>query len=203
MLDMKHPPERRKAISAFEFAFTLFGLVLGLALTVVLAGFVGVLKARTSQPGEQIAIRFGLLTPLLAAIVVTDLMSFWISAWYLRDSIVINQPVLLLGTVIISIYFVTASLIFPDQPTLWPDLDDWFDRHKGQIGIGVGIANVGFSLGPILAGSQTWRDVPIMQYVYVSLMLLLTMTRQRWQSGAVLIALALLLAWGLLGLPTI
>jgi len=46
-------------MSTFEFAFTLFALVLGLALTEVLGGFVRVLKARTESASTDVRIRLG------------------------------------------------------------------------------------------------------------------------------------------------
>lgn len=188
-------------MSAFEFAFTLFGLVLGLALTAVLAGFVGVLKARTSTPRETLPVRFGWLTPLLAAVVVVDLITFWIASWNVRENIVVTTPVLLFGTALTSIYFVTASLIFPDNPEKWPDLDVWFDSHKRQISAGIVVANIGFSVVTMIGTQAPWTAVPVMQYAYILLMLSLTMTRRRWQSLTVLILLSALLVWPLVGLP--
>lgn len=190
-------------MSAFEFGFTLFGLVLGLALTAVLAGFAGVLKARSSLPDEQTTIRFGWLTPMLALIVVVDLITFWLSAWGLREVVQINLPVLIVGAALTSIYFVTASLIFPDQPALWPDLDEWFDRHKGQIGGGIAVANIGFSITPIMLGKGSWGAIPIMQYAYIVLVASLRVTRHRWQSLTILIGLLLLIFWSVAGLPII
>ena len=124
-------------MSAFEFAFTLFGLILGLALTAVLAGFVSVLKARSSAPGEAVAIRVGWLTPLVALVVIFDLITFWLAAWNLRENVVVTLPLLLFGAALTSIYFVTASLVFPDHPERWADLDQWFDAHKAQIAAGI------------------------------------------------------------------
>lgn len=79
-------------MSAFEFSFTLFGLVLGLALTAVPAGFVSVLKARSSVPGEAVVIRVGWLTPLMALVVTFDLITFWLATWKLRDNIDVTLP---------------------------------------------------------------------------------------------------------------
>ena len=44
-------------MTAFDFAFTLFGLVIGLAFAEVLKGGVGVLKARSASPGSELRIR--------------------------------------------------------------------------------------------------------------------------------------------------
>ena len=190
-------------MSAFEFAFTLFGLVLGLALTAVLAGFVGVLKARTSTPGVTLPVRIGWLTPVLAAVVVSDLITFWLAAWGVRESVVVTEPALLFGAAVTSIYFVTASLIFPDNPEKWPDLDLWFDLHKGQIGFGIVAANIGFSIADVVGRQLTWTSIPLVQYTYLLLMLSLTITRRRWQSLTVLLLLLAIVVWSVLGLPAI
>jgi len=186
----------------FEFAFTLFGLVLGLAITAVLSGFVGVLKARSSRPNEHLTIRIGWLTPLLAFVVISDLITFWLLAWNLRDFIAVNQMFLTVGAVLSALYFVVASLIFPDDPKMWPNLDDWFDRHKGQIGAGIGMANIGYAIiSSIEAG--TFGRIPLFHYAYVLLMLSLVFTRRRSHSMIALVAVAALLCWSFLGLPVV
>ena len=68
-------------MSAFDLVFALFGLLLGLALCEVLAGFARVLKLkRGARP-----VRIGWLTPLLGLFVMQDLTSFWGIAFMARD----------------------------------------------------------------------------------------------------------------------
>jgi hypothetical protein len=177
--------------------------VLGLALAAALAGFVGVLKARSSAPNESQAIRIGWLTPMMAAIVVIDLITFWLGAWDLRELVTVTLPTLLFGAGVTSVYFVTASLLFPDSPELWPDLDVWFERHKAQIAGGIVLANVGFTLSYILSGFGTWGSIPIFQFAYVLLMTTLMVTRRRWQSLVVLALILAQLFWGTSGLPIV
>lgn len=66
----------------------------------------------------------------------------------------------MVGAVLRGIYLVTASLVFSDYPERWPDLDQWFDAHKGQIAVGIVIANIGFTLSHILGGLRPWRIRP-------------------------------------------
>ncbi|HEY6817545.1 MAG TPA: hypothetical protein VI168_18565 [Croceibacterium sp.] len=167
-------------MSAFEFAFTLFGLVLGLAMAEVLAGFVRVLKARSKAPGESAPIRIGWLTPAIGAIVLVDLITSWLLAWDAREVIPINLLSLIGGTVVTALYFVAASLVWPDEPANWPDLDVWFDRHKGQIGGAIVAANVGFSTIDALTGTN---GVPLWQFLYIGCAAALIFTRRRWQSA--------------------
>ncbi|MBX7496457.1 hypothetical protein K3172_11385 [Qipengyuania sp. 6B39] len=127
-------------MSGFEFAFSLFGLVLGLAMAEVLAGFVRVLKARTvpaktqGNPAKKAKpassskaagqkksassskavgqhIRIGWMTPTLGGIVVVDLVTAWNLAWRTLQDVVVSVPVLFAGMVETGLYFIAASLV--------------------------------------------------------------------------------------------
>ena len=71
-------------MSDFEFIFALFGLLLGLSLAEVLGGLARAIenRLRPSSPA-----RIGLLTPLLGAFVILDLLSFWQAAWVVRETV--------------------------------------------------------------------------------------------------------------------
>jgi hypothetical protein len=110
-------------MSIFEFVFSLFGLVLGLSLAEVLAGFARIVQARAR-------IRMGWLTPLLGLLLIIDLVSFWTGAWRERDALGVALEPLLFATLIAGIYYVAASLVFPSDHEAWPDLDSYFMAHK-------------------------------------------------------------------------
>ena len=57
-------------MSNFEFVFSLFGLLLGLALAEVLGGLGTAIQSRRK-------VRIGWLTPLLGLVIALDLTSFW------------------------------------------------------------------------------------------------------------------------------
>lgn len=175
-------------MSAFEFAFTLFGLVLGLALAEVLSGVVRVLKARSAGPSSEIRIRVGWQTPLLGLIVVLDLISFWLGAWEDREAIPIAFVPLVFSAALAGIYYAAASLVFPDDPQKWPNLDDWFGRHKRQVASGIFAANLLFSLGEVLM-LGTWSaslSGRIWQIVYLALAAALIFARRGRQSTILL-----------------
>jgi hypothetical protein len=110
-------------VDAFNFVFSLFGLLLGLSLVEVLSGLVRALKSREH-------IRVGLLAPMLGLLVMIHITTFWDDAWRNRETIPVNNIVLLVGVVITSIYYYAASFAFPDRPEEWPDLDDYYDWAK-------------------------------------------------------------------------
>lgn len=122
-------------MSGFEFVFTLFGLLLGLSLAEVLAGFLRTVKARR-------AVRIGWLTPLLGIFVMLDLVTFWDAAWGTRTAIPNHFGSLVVGLMLSGAYYLLAGLIFPDRPEEWPDLDAWYLEHRRLVLGGVAAINV-------------------------------------------------------------
>lgn len=110
-------------MDAFSFAFTLFGLLMGLALAEAIGGFGKALELRHK-------IRIGWLTPLLGLYITFDITSFWLIAWQSRSAIPINFISLAAGLVIFGIYYLIAQLAFPDDVERWPDLDDYYFKHR-------------------------------------------------------------------------
>jgi hypothetical protein len=113
-------------MSGFEFIFTLFGLLLGLALAEGLGGLSRALKASHK-------VRIGWATALLGIFVSCDVVTFWMYGWTLRDLLPLSWPVLFGGFVVTAIYYVAASLVFPDDFDEWGDLDAYFDRHYRKV----------------------------------------------------------------------
>ena len=130
-------------MSGFEFIFTLFGLLLGLALAEGLGGLARALKASDK-------VRIGWPTALLGLFVSCDVVTFWMYGWVLRELVPISWPALFGGFVVTALYYVSASLIFPDEPEDWRDLDSHFDKHHSKVLAGVLACNV------ILVGTVAW-----------------------------------------------
>lgn len=127
-------------MSGFEFIFTLFGLLLGLALAEGLGGLARALKASHR-------VRIGWPTALLGLFVSCDVVTFWMYGWAVRDLLPVNWPTLFGGFVVTAIYFVSASLVFPDGD--WEAIDAHFERHYRTVLAGVFVCNV-VLLGAVL-----------------------------------------------------
>jgi hypothetical protein len=110
-------------MSVFEFVFSLFGLVLGLALTEVIGGLGRVLKSRRG-------LRVGWLTPLLGLLLLVELTAAWASVWTSRGAIPFSVLTLFCGLAVTGVFYMSANQVFPDALDEWGDLDDYFDRHK-------------------------------------------------------------------------
>lgn len=115
-------------MSAFEFFFSFYGLLLGLSVAELVGGFSRVLH-------ERHRVRFGWLTPLLALFVAVDLATFWNQAWRFFRGAPFNPALLLIGLVIAATFYVAASVTFPRMTAEGVetriDLDDhfWANRH--------------------------------------------------------------------------
>jgi hypothetical protein len=115
-------------MSGFELVFVLFGIVLGLAITEVLAGFARVVKLKR---GGRADVRVGSLTPLLGLFVILDQTSFFLVAYNLQKVVTAaSYLTLILVMAVAGLYYVASTLIFPDDPETWPDFDAHYDRQN-------------------------------------------------------------------------
>ena len=122
-------------MDAFSFVFSLFGFLMGLALAETIGGFGKALELRHR-------IRVGWLTPLLGLAICFDIVSFWLIAWQTRESIPVNFISLAAGLIIFGIYYLIAQLAFPDDVEKWPDLDEYYFRHRRWLIGGMYLCNL-------------------------------------------------------------
>jgi hypothetical protein len=134
-------------MSGFELVFVLFGIVLGLAVTEVLAGFARVVKLKRSGrvtgggPGRS-DVRIGWLTPLLGLFVILDQTSFFMIAYNLQRVLTADYATLVAVMAVAGTYYVASTLIFPDDPEAWPDFDAHYDRQNRFVLAAVLAANL-------------------------------------------------------------
>lgn len=138
-------------MSAFEYFFGFFGLVLGLSVTEVVTGF-----SQAIQRRKHVAI--GILTPLMALFVLLDLASFWNNLWQWLQTVSISLGLLLTGIAVAAIYYLAASLLVPKDLDAWPSLDEYFFVHKRWVSLGVLAANLiaGFGFTAFVSTPQEY-----------------------------------------------
>ena len=171
-------------MDAFSFAFSLFVIVLGLALTEVLGGMRKALQARTK-------IHIGWLLPLLGLVVSLEVISFWTVAWNFRSFIPAHALALMGGFVVTGIYYLVAGLVFPDDPAEWPDYDKYYFEHRRFVAGGVICCNV-LALGFVAAlggNFVNWLSI-ISMGVTFGLWALLLVARTPTQNIAIMVGLA-------------
>lgn len=123
-------------MGAFEFFFSLFGLILGLAVAVVIGGLSDVFRERNRVP-------IGWLTPMMGAFVLIDLATTWVNTYEGLSEIEVNYGPFVLGIIVAGIYFFAASMVFPKVASDWPSLDEYYMRHRRYVYGGVLGANLG------------------------------------------------------------
>lgn len=199
-------------MSPFELVFALFGLLLGLAVAEVLGGFSRVLKLRRS---ERAQVRIGWLTPLLGLFVVLDLTSFWLIAWNLRELIPANYATLVAVLAIVGAYYLAATLIFPDDPTEWPDFDLHYDKQNRlvlgtvlaanlavlalAIAVAAGAAGEGSQLAAEARRSGGGALYALLTLLPFALLVALIFVKRRALNAAMLAALIALNLWAAAG----
>ncbi|MNL27343.1 hypothetical protein D3C87_1489300 [compost metagenome] len=114
-------------MSAFEFFFSFYGLLLGLSVAELVGGFARVLH-------ERERIRFGWLTPALALFVAIDIATFWNQAWVIFRGAPFNTFLLLVSLSVAATFYVAASVTFPRVSAEGAhdrvDLDAHFWAHR-------------------------------------------------------------------------
>jgi hypothetical protein len=136
-------------LSAFEFFFSFYGLLLGLSVAVIATGLATAIQHRKK-------IRIGWLTPLLALFVGLDIASFWDSAWVNFRHLPFSYGLLVAGLAIALVYFIAASLVFPHDLDDGQSLDDHFWANKKIVLLLTVAANL-LGYGAIAAANLT-RD---------------------------------------------
>lgn len=180
-------------MNGFDLVFAMFGLVLGLAVTEVLAGFARVIKMRRKA-------HVGWLTPLLGTFVLIDMTTFWNTVYAHREHLHANLATLLVVLAFVGSYYLISTLIFPDNPDEWPDFDDYYDRHNRQVLGGmlgltlalIAVTAVSTAMGlPIKAdtagGAHGWIAL-IAGLFHIPLLVLLLVVKSRRLNVALLLA---------------
>lgn len=146
-------------MSAFEFFFSFYGLLLGLSVAVIATGVATAIQHRKK-------VRIGWLTPLLAAFVGLDIASFWDSAWVNFQHLSLSYGLLVGGLIIALVYFVAASLVFPHQIEDGDSLDDHFWANKKFVLLLLVVANV-LGMAAVAAANLGRPNGVILIYGYV------------------------------------
>lgn len=148
-------------MSPFEFFFTLYGLVLGLSVVEVVSGF-----ARLAHDAR--GVRIGLLTPVLALLLLTDLCGFWLGAYQAYSDRPLGYGVIVLALGASALYYVAASVVLPRDFGREPDLDEVYLRHRRLVMVCVAAAGLTmFELIPSLSAEgraarlDFWTDLSL------------------------------------------
>src|SRR3954451_11369121 len=113
-------------MSVFEYIFSLYSLLLGLAFAHLLSGLAKVVEARDK-------VRLGWPTALLALQMMLTLAIFWEIAWRARDAVPDNSAALFASLIICGLLYFGAALIIPSDAAQREDLDAHFFKEKSTV----------------------------------------------------------------------
>jgi len=113
-------------MSVFEYVFSLYSLLLGLALAHLLSGLAKVVEARGK-------VRLGWPTALLALVMMSSLTIFWEIAWRARDAVPDNSAALFASLIICSLLYFATVLVLPSDAIRRGGLDEHFFSEKGKV----------------------------------------------------------------------
>ncbi len=122
-------------MTVFEFSFSLFSLLLGLSLAEIFGGLARAIESWRRAP-------VGWLTPLLATLMIFDVVSFWGTAWFMREAVSYSMRFMLAATTFAGAYYVAAYLVFPRELATGTDLDEHYFSVRRPILAIMFVANV-------------------------------------------------------------
>jgi lysylphosphatidylglycerol synthetase-like protein (DUF2156 family) len=122
-------------MTAFEFVFPLFGLLVGLSFAEMLSGLARSLKNKRE-------VHVGWLTPLLGTLILINLTMFWQGAWEVRDVAAPTSVSLLLILAVGGGYFLAASMVFPSPGAEVRDLDKHFMENHRVALLAIAVCNL-------------------------------------------------------------
>lgn len=176
-------------MSAFEFFFSFYGLLLGFSVAELVGGFARVLHDR------QI-VRFGVLTPLLAIWVAADIATFWVQAWSIFRPAPFNFALLILGLIVASTFYMAAALVFPRDVKAAPDLDEYFWKNRSLVllcVLGANLLMIGTFLAVTIPRGELATIFPDYRWVGAVLFVVLTFLAAIVRNRTVVLVLLTLL----------
>lgn len=158
----------------FEFLAGFFGVLLGLIIAQVAGKVAEAIDENRERP-------VGLLTSLLAVLVLCDVTGFWLWIWSTRTVITVSWQSVYVSTALAIIYYLAAALTFPRVAARWASYDEHYWARKRLVLGGILLVSV------ITLAGQLARQLPALndwwfywyQLSYYLPMLALLFTRRR------------------------
>ncbi len=166
-------------MTPFEFFFSFYGFVLGMSVAIIAIGVARAFKHRKT-------VKVGWLTPLLAVFVLLDIATFWDLAWVNFRHLPYSYGLLVAGLTIALIYFIAASLVFPDETDEATSLDDHFWANRRAILLLLIAANLAGAAAAFAANLDRTNGMALMASygltlsLYLVLVLPAAFTRRAW-----------------------
>ena len=113
----------------FSFFFAFYGLILGLAVTELLGGFAGMVRAQAVKKIEA-------QTALLALLTFVLICATWVDAFNMSQGITLDFSDLWSPILLATFYYLAAAVVFPREHEQYVHLHAWFEaRRKFVVGM--------------------------------------------------------------------
>lgn len=169
-------------MTAFDFSFSFYGIILGLSVAALAIGAARAFKHRKTVP-------VGWKTPLLATFAALDIATFWDAAWTNFRHLHFSYGLLVAGLLVAGVYFVAANLIFPEPEERVESLDQHFWANRRAVLLLLVVANV------LMVGVSGWANLAregggmlmaiyaVTLGLYLALVLPAAFSRRSWVIG--------------------
>lgn len=132
---------------AFGFMFAFYGLLLGLALAEIAAGF-------SRAYDERHVRRIGVVAPLFGCLLLVDLITFWVNAWAYRELADVSYVTALAVAAVSLLYYFASTQVFP-KATEKENLDDHIMQSRRVVVFCVLLSNLMTQIPPLYGAIVT------------------------------------------------
>jgi hypothetical protein len=138
-------------MSDFEFLMALFGLLYALIVAELALKFADAIDVHYERP-------MGVLTPVLAFLLLSDVTAFWLYVWGARRVLVVSWHSIFGGVSLAILYLVAAALIFPRDKRAWEHLDEHYWTRKRFVAGAMLIVNLIADAALLTRATPAWND---------------------------------------------
>jgi hypothetical protein len=176
-------------MSAFEFLFGFFGLILGIAVANVGIGFGKLWRARGK-------VEVGVCIPLLGVWLLSHAVLNWTGAWSNLQGIPINPTVFIISLAVALPYVVVSTVMFPDDADTYTSLDDFYLSHSRLVMVAMMIPTSAGMVG-YLSGGRVYSGLALLEtFVAIYMVpLVLLFWRNLWVHRIGLALASVLVIW--------
>jgi hypothetical protein len=177
-------------LSALEFYFSFFSLIMGIAVANVGIGFGKLWRAKEK-------VNVGLCLPLLGAWLLSHAILNWLFAWNALQAVSVTATTLVTGLLVALPYVVVSTVMFPEDADSHSSLDEFYLPHARLVMVAMMIPTSASMIGGLLSWQEYWAGELIERFVVVYLVpLVLIFWRNLWAHRIGLaLALALMVWW--------
>ena len=144
-------------MTGFEFLFSFYGLLLGLAVANVATSFADMWRDRNATP-------VGVAPPLLGLFILLAAAEQWASFWGARDALTMEPWEMLTSMGMALPYIFVSQGMFPREQRGWASLEAYYLAHSRVLMAVLTIPPL-VSLGYNLAFNPYGRALPAAEYI--------------------------------------